>query len=147
MRIAVLSGWREFGDIHHVDQQVTWLHERGYNFFRVGCARGFDQLARKILREAYGPPGDHWITYGADWGRYKGGGGHMRNQAMLMGDKPKDPTHGKYADLLLAVPQPWVHAEKDSGTFDCIKEAVRLGIGLYVPPHPHSATERLAASR
>lgn len=129
--VISLSGWRL-----HSDKNFIWSElERRIDpmldwdvtlFFRVGDAKGGDEICRQWLRASFP---DQFQIYEADWDQFGLTAGPTRNREMLTG--LRDP-HG-LSDLLISFPQPGVYRYKDSGTWGCVKEAFRLGVEVCVP--------------
>ena len=129
--VISLTGWRLHTDRNFIytqlETRVGYYLETGYElFFRVGDAKGADEICRQWLRANF--PNSFQI-YEADWDQFGLTAGPLRNRGMLQGSQ--DP-HG-LSDLLIAFPQPGVYRYKDSGTWGCVKEAFRLGVEVSVP--------------
>lgn len=124
------SGWRGHKDRTFIWRQLDLMRDRGHDRFRFGCAPGFDEHCRAWARARRAD----WDEYKADWDKLGKAAGWHRNDDMLCGKLPGKEPEGP-PDLLLAMPQPGVHNGKDSGTFMCIKLAVKYGIGVWIPPY------------
>lgn len=129
--VISLSGWRLHGDRNfiytelerRIDPMLNW---DGALFFRVGDAKGADEICRQWLRANFP---NRFQVYTADWDQFGLSAGPTRNRDMLQGSLD---VHG-LSDLLIGFPQPGVYRYKDSGTWGCIKEAFRLGVEVCVP--------------
>ncbi len=133
--ILTVSGWRDWPDPQFVVEKLRGYHFSGKDlFWRVGCARGVDEIVRGWLMLAQVPT-DHYTIYRAEWARFGKPAGMIRNGYMLRGEhNPRDPNPNVVSDRLLAFPQPSINWKTDkSGTVGCILDAVRLGIDLDVP--------------
>ena len=128
-----LSGWRLHTDRNfiytelerRIDPMIDW---GGALFFRVGDAKGADEICRTWLRANFP---DQFQIYTADWDQFGLSAGPTRNRDMLQGSLDK---YG-LANLLIGFPQPGVYRYKDSGTWGCVKEAFRLGVEVCVPSY------------
>lgn len=98
------------------------------------CPTGVDRIAAEAVRNSpYGDGVEPWATverHVADWGRYGGAAGPLRNAEMVKAG----------ADLCLAFP-----TAASRGTWNCLTQAVKAGIPAMVYPLEEAErwTERL----
>lgn len=132
--IIVFSGWREWTDykfIHEIlnDGGITTSE------IRVGdCPSGVDRMIQEELNLQSMP----FTEYEADWDQLGKMAGPIRNNNMLIGTK----NQNRLAELLVAFPQPSVGPYPHSGTWDCIGQAWRLGVEVFLPSYQRKGKRR-----
>ena len=115
MKILVCGG-RDYLDYLTVSKTLDGIiRELDYDTDSVtiiqGGAKGADFLA-KVYAYCFGWGGINCVEYPADWNRYKGGAGPIRNQQMLDEGNP---------DLVVAF-------KGGSGTADMVRRSKKAGI-------------------
>ena len=108
MKTILVTGGREWDN-----RKVVWYalnKERGTHLIHGDC-RGLDRQAGDVAQEL----GMHVTSLPADWRRYRGGAGPIRNRKML--DMEPDIVLAFHDNLRLS-----------KGTKECVNEAVRRGI-------------------
>ena len=120
MNVAI-SGSRTFTDRRFVEKVVARLLERG-DFIIIGdAASGVDLFAWDYLR-TYAPP-DRWWREIADWHELGKVAGHIRNGHMI-----------ENAEQLVTI---FADGLRSAGTSDCLNQAARKGIPIYVYHQGH----------
>ena len=97
------------------DWSAQWvIRERLCEFRPATLVEGGQSGADTIARAIASALGADVVTYWANWKRYSKAAGPIRNQRMLLREKP---------DLVLAFPMPG-----SIGTWDMVKQATKAGI-------------------
>jgi hypothetical protein len=125
--ILAATGGRNFEDRSAVDRALDVIHDRTPIRLLVhgACPTGVDEFARAwAVRRGVEHTGQ---TYRANWRKHGKAAGPIRNRAMLATEHP---------DVLLAF-------QGGSGTADCVRAALALGIRVISMP---DEAERLPLS-
>ncbi len=123
MRVLV-CGSREWTDDWIIDQVLTGIDGNQPVFTETviieGGARGADTIAGQWRLGEYDV---HHITYRAEWHRYGGSAGPIRNQQMLDEGGP---------DVVIAFSD---DIKSSKGTADMVRRAKKAGVPTYVVSH------------
>jgi hypothetical protein len=117
---VVITGDREWGEDRYgeVLNALARLDPNpGGDFVVLGDARGVDTLARAALVELGFSEGRNYRIHYAEWGRYRGGAGPIRNTAMLDDGGPDAEVWYFHDDL-----------SRSKGTANCVEQANERGL-------------------